>query len=198
MRVGSRAPRANAWPSRSAVCRCWGLGWILVAVLSSPGHGQEVGTLLPSARSSLERGLQGEPWDVDAPVDVQSDRLTVEFEAHRIVFQGNVRVTQSDFVLTAQEVTAVFGKKAEDIVRITAKGGVEIRKADKVAWGELAVYDRKRARIQLSGKPYLRQGNNYLRGHEIDVLLEEDRMEIRGGVEAEFHLPPAQEPGADG
>jgi lipopolysaccharide export system protein LptA len=114
--------------------------------------------------------------------------MTVDFENHRVVFKGDVTVLQSDFSLAAREVTAVFGKSAEDIVKIVAVGDVTIQKADKRAWGEQATYDRENATILLKGSPVLKQGRNFIKGEEILVRLDEDRMEVKGGVEAEFVL----------
>jgi lipopolysaccharide export system protein LptA len=114
--------------------------------------------------------------------------MTVDFKNHRIAFKGDVKVRQSDFSLAANEVTAVFGKSAEDISKIVAVGDVTIEKADKRAWGEQATYDRENATILLKGSPVLKQGRNFIKGEEILVRLDEDRMEVKGGVQAEFVL----------
>jgi len=95
---------------------------------------------------------------------------------------------QADFSLTAGEVTAIFGESADDIKKIIAAGDVKIRKADKMAWGERAVYDREGATILLTGTPVLKQGRNFIKGEEIQFSLDEDRMEVKGSVEAEFLL----------
>lgn len=143
---------------------------------------------LSMGKASLEKRFQHESWNRGAPVDIQSKQMTVDFDNRRIVFQGDVSVRQADFSLSAQEVIAVFGDRAEDIKRIVAKGDVFIKKSDKVAWGNEAVYDREDATIVLSGNPRLKQGENTIRGEAIRVLLDEDRMDIEGGVKAEFHL----------
>jgi len=121
-------------------------------------------------------------------VDIRASQMQVDFNQHRIQFSGEVKVTQADFSLSAQEVTAVFGDRADDIREIRAKHDVEIRKGDKIAWGEEAVYKRQEATILLRGSPSLKQGSNYIKGDEIRVFLSEDRMDIAGGVQAEFRL----------
>ena len=150
---------------------------------------------IPFTKKTFAKGGQEEIWDRDAPVDIRSDKLNVDFDAHQIVFKGNVKVRQADFSLTAREVIASFGENADDIERIVAKGKVDIKKADKQAWGEKASYDRKQAVIILTGNPFLRQGKNILKGEEIQVLLDQDRMEVKGAVIGEFHL---SEPEPDG
>jgi len=148
----------------------------------------EADNLNPLTKSSLGKSLQGKRWNTKAPVDIKSDQLSVDFEAHQIIFQGEVKVTQADFSLTAKEVIATFGSDADDIERIVAKGDVFIQKADQKAWGQEAIYDRKLATIMLRGNPSLSQGKNFLKGDEIRVLLNEDRMEVKGAVKAGFQF----------
>ncbi len=163
---------------------------LLVALTVSvpPGWGAESDALVPLDGEVIGKGFQREDWDRNAPVDIHSEEMSVDFENHEIVFRGDVRVVQSDFSLTAGEVTAVFGESADDIKRIIAADDVQIRKSDKMAWGEKAVYDREGATILLTGKPVLKQGRNHIKGEAIQLSLEQDRMEVKGSVEAEFLL----------
>lgn len=166
----------------------------LVMVLGlTPLGAVEVEELAPVGDGSLGKSLQNEQWDRNAPVDIHSEEMVVDFERHQIVFKGNVKVLQSDFSLTAGEVTAVFGESADDIKKIVAEDNVKIRKAEKVAWGERAVYDRQTATIILVGDAALQQGRNFIRGEEIHFSLEEERMEVKGRVEAEFRLSGQKE-----
>jgi len=149
----------------------------------------------PLSRESLAGAFEREDWDATAPVDIQSDRMSVNFQKHEIVFLGGVTVTQADFSLTADEVTAVFGDSAEDIRRIVARGDVTVRKRERVAGGREVVYDRPGAFIVLRGDPYLEQGRNFIRGEEIRAYLDDDRVEVLGGVSAEFRVKtPGPEP----
>jgi len=174
-----------------------GRGWIrkglvvgslilVFATSPAPLRGIEGDDITPLAGESLGKSFRTGSWDRNAPVDIHSEEMTVDFENHRIVFKGDVKVLQSDFSLSAREVTAVFGKSAEDIMKIVAVGDVTIRKANKRAWGGQATYDRKNATILLKGSPVLKQGRNFIKGKEILVRLDEDLMEVKGGVQAEF------------
>jgi lipopolysaccharide export system protein LptA len=166
-----------------------GISLILVFATSPASlRGIEGNDIVPLAPESLGKSLRKGSWNRNAPVDIHSEEMTVDFENHRIVFKGDVKVRQSDFSLAAREVTAVFGKSAEDIMKIVAVGDVTVQKADKRAWGEQAIYDRENATILLKGSPVLKQGRNFIKGEEILVRLDEDRMEVKGGVQAEFVL----------
>ncbi len=162
--------------------------FVFMEIVPSLLWAAEADNFIPFTEKSLKSSSQGELWDREAPVDIHAEQLNVDFEAHQIIFKGDVKVTQADFFLSAREVIASFGENADDIERIVAKGNVDIQKADKRAWGEEACYDRKEATIVLRGNPSLRQGKNLLKGKEIRVLLDEDRMEIKGAVMGEFHL----------
>jgi lipopolysaccharide export system protein LptA len=164
------------------------------AVWPAPLPGIESNEIAPLSKESLGRSLQGESWNRNAPVDIHSEEMAVDFEQHQIVFKGAVTVTQSDFSLAANEVTAIFGESADDIRKIVAVGDVKIQKTDKMAWGGQATYDRASATIRLTGSPVLKQGRNFIKGEEILVRLDEDRMEVRGGVQAEFLLSDQQSP----
>jgi lipopolysaccharide export system protein LptA len=169
----------------------WLAGTILLLLLATgaaPLWGIEGNELAPLGEKALGKSLQKEDWNRNAPVDIHSEEMSVDFENNKIVFKGDVKVLQSDFSLTAGEVTAFFGESADDIKKIVASDDVKIQKADKMAWGEQAVYDRQSATILLTGAPVLKQGRNFLKGEEIKFSLDEDRMEVKGSVEAEFLL----------
>jgi len=174
----------------------WLAGTFLLLLLATGPAllwGIEGNELAPPGERSLEKSLQKEDWNRNAPVDIHSEEMTVDFENNKIVFKGDVKVLQSDFSLTAGEVTAIFGESADDIKKIVASDDVKIQKADKMAWGEQAVYDRERATILLSGAPVLKQGRNFIKGEEIQFNLDEDCMEVKGSVEAEFLLSGEKE-----
>jgi lipopolysaccharide export system protein LptA len=186
--VGSTRPRG--WKRAGGVETLLLLVW---ATLPASLGAIEVNDLAPQGEGLLGKSLQEEDWNRNAPVDIHSEEMTVDFEKRRIVFKGDVKVLQSDFSLTAGEVTAVFGESADDIKKIIAADDVKIQKADKMAWGQEAVYDREGATILLTGAPVLKQGRNFIKGEEIHFSLDDDRMEVKGSVEAEFLLSGQEE-----
>ena len=187
---GGRPSSGGRWKER------WVTGTLLLllsAMGPAPLWGIEGDEIAPLGEESLGKSLQKTDWNRNAPVDIHSEEMSVDFENNMIVFKGDVKVLQSDFSLTAGEVTAFFGESADDIKKIVASDDVKIQKADKMAWGEQAVYDRQSATILLTGAPVLKQGRNYIKGEEIQFSLDEDRMEVKGSVEAEFLLSGEKE-----
>lgn len=169
----------------------WVVGvWVGALLVLAPAAGQERGP--PESergfptRASLEKELGRDAGHLKEPVDITAERLHVDLDSHRIQFAGSVRIRQGDLHVTAREVQAVYGDDVNDIVELSARGDVTVQKGDKLAFGQEAVYDRKEATILLTGEPYLKQGENFIRGDRILVRLEQEQMEVQGDVKAEF------------
>lgn len=166
------------------------VAWVVAFLVAAAAEGQE--REAPEAergfptRESLEREFARDTGHLKEPVDITADQLHVDLDSHTIEFAGSVRVRQGDLQMTAREVRAVYGDDVHDIVELAARGDVMVQKGDKLAFGQEAVYDRKEATILLTGEPYLKQGENSIRGDRILVRLEPEQMEVQGDVKAEF------------
>ena len=121
------------------------------------------------------------------PIDVVSERMSIELRDNSVAFSGNVRAMQCDVLLTARKLTAYYNDDRSRIERIVAVGEVEISQGPRIASGEEALFDNVNRIITLNGNPVLRQGNSIVRGQEIMIWLEEDRMEVTGEVNAKLY-----------
>ncbi len=197
--AGERLVRAPKGPGRSFGFLL-ALAWIgvLLAWISAPG--QEGGRAQETergflTREALEKELGRDAGHLKEPVDITAEKLHVDLDSHTIQFAGSVRIRQGDLQMTAREVRAVYGDDVNDIVELAARGDVTVQKGDKMAFGQEAVYDRREATILLTGEPYLKQGENSIRGDRILVRLEQEQMEVQGDVKAEFRpRRPAEKP----
>ena len=120
------------------------------------------------------------------PIDVVSERMSIELRDNSVAFSGDVRATQCDILLTARKLTAYYNDDRSRIERIVASGKVEISQGPRIASGEEALFDNVNRIITLNGDPVLRQGSSIVRGREIMIWLEEDRMEVTGEVNAKL------------
>lgn len=161
------------------------LSILLVAVRGSSG--QE--TRFERSERQVREQLSGERWDPQESIDIASEQMTADFDAHSITFTGNVEVRQADVTLTADTIVAFFGQTAQEIKTIVAEGHVRVQKGEKVATGDKAVYSRKEGTITVEGNPKLTQGNDYLQGERIILFLERNQMEVQGRVKAAFQMP---------
>jgi lipopolysaccharide export system protein LptA len=68
-----------------------------------------------------------------------------------------------------------------DLDRIEAVGHVSVTQGNRVATGDMAVYDQDAERIIMTGGAVMREGKNVVRGNKITLLIKDHR----GVVEAE-------------
>jgi len=133
----------------------------------------------------------------DAPVSVTSERLEADDKLHQIRFSGNVVARQGDVVIYAGELVLVYAEKGGEIDRIEASGSVRIVQGNRVATGQKASFFNKERKIVLTGSPRVYQGNDFLEGDEIIVLLDEGKSIVKSDqgsrVNAVFH-PKGKQP----
>jgi lipopolysaccharide export system protein LptA len=133
------------------------------------------------------------------PIEIQSDKLRSENEGKKFIFSGNVVSTWGDLEIKSDilEVysnpkSKVSRKKAtddvsqagQDLDKIIAIGNVDIKKGDRRAKGDRAVYDNKKQIIIITGEPNATawEGDNIIKGRKMTFVLEKDLFEVEGRV----------------
>lgn len=133
----------------------------------------------------------------DAPVTVTSDRLEADDKLHQVRFLGNVVARQGDVAIYAKELVLVYPDSGRDIDRIEASGGVRIVQGNRVATGEKATFFNRERKVVLTGSPRVYQGDDFLEGDEIIVLLDQQKSIVKSEhgsrVNAIFH-PKGERP----
>lgn len=120
----------------------------------------------------------------DAPVDIQSDRLTIHQKEQRAVFEGNVKTVQGELKINCEKLTVTYtgekdkSAKAGEIKQMVFTGSVSITQKNRSGHCEKAVYDRVAGRIVCTGKPWVVEGENRISGERIVYLLEEDQVRV--------------------
>jgi lipopolysaccharide export system protein LptA len=170
-------------------------GVVLFVLLVAAGASSGQETPVERSGKQLPERLSRERWDPQASIDITSEQMSADFDAHTITFTGNVEVRQADVTLTADKIVSVFGQTAQEIKTIVAEGNVRVQKGEKVATGDKAVYSREDGTITVDGNPRLTQGNDYLQGERIILFLERNQMEVQGRVKAAFQMPQGGPPG---
>lgn len=145
--------------------RCWFLcaGLLLTAGVAMAG---------PPAFSGV---------DSRQPVEITSDRLEADDVAKSLVFIGNAVAKQGDITITGDRLTIYYAAGGGDVDRIVAEGNVRIIQGNRLATGARAEYFRIEERMVLSGSPRVSEGNNSVQGHEIVLLLKENRSVVTSG-----------------
>ncbi len=135
-------------------------------------------------------------------IQISADSLTIEHESRYAEFFGNVKVTQGDAEIKADNIRIYYKEgvggeikpaQGEDAIeKIVAKGNVKIRFENRVAVTEEAVYITKTKVLMLSGdNSKITSGNDSISGARITVFTDSNRIMIESSkaqrVEAVFY-----------
>jgi lipopolysaccharide transport protein LptA len=109
----------------------------------------------PTQQSVKNSGAKG--------IRITSDKLVAQIDKAQIVYSGNVKVTQSGTVITAERLKIVYDPdtvrdkdgslKAAAIRKIIARGRVKILYKNIVAEADEAIYTMKSAVLVITGNP---------------------------------------------
>jgi lipopolysaccharide export system protein LptA len=152
------------------------LAFLLLNLLSPAGASAE-----PARTKALEKEI---------PTVIKSDSLEIDNKRRVVSFVGNVEATRGDMVIRCSKMLVHYlgggTQKTTDqqglkIDRIVASGDVKINRAEGgVATAEEAVYYQDTEKVVLTGKPVVKQGEDFVEGGVITLFLKEDRSLVEG------------------
>jgi lipopolysaccharide transport protein LptA len=126
----------------------------------------------------------------DDPIDIQSRELEMlqNGAERRFVFKGNVHVTQGTMTLTCRKLEALYPDGSSKPERLVATGRVVLTETDeegkKQAFCDRATFMSANRRVICRGEPAeLQQGEDCVRGKEVEFDLGTSHMVIRGGAD---------------
>ena len=129
------------------------------------------------------------------PIYIQADGLEFDYQAKRLVYRGNVTVTQGEVMIRSDALTVTYEEEGEEqrLREVVATGNVVMTEGDRQARGKKAVFDEESRTVTLSGKAVLKDPAMQIEGETIIVFLDEGRSKVIRGekerVKAVFHLP---------
>jgi lipopolysaccharide export system protein LptA len=126
----------------------------------------------------------------EIPTVIKSDTLEIDNKRRVVTFVGNVEAVRGDMVIRCSKMLVHYreagAQKATDqkgpkIDRIVASGEVRIQRAEGgLATAEEAVYYQDTEKVVLTGKPVVKQGEDFVEGEVITLFLMEDRSLVEG------------------
>lgn len=133
------------------------------------------------------------------PIEIQSDKMRSENEGKKFIFSGNVHSVWGDLEIKSNILEVYSNPKKEsadisqtnqDLDKIIAIGNVKIKKGDRRAKGDRAIYDNRKQIIIITGKPDATawEGGNIIRAKEMTFKLEKNLFTAEGRVNVA--LPP--------
>lgn len=121
----------------------------------------------------------------DKPINISADRMDAFQRENRVIFEGNVVVNQEETYIYAQRITADMASQETGggIQKVVAVKNVRITQNDRVATCDRAEFDHISRTIELSGRPKIWQGKDWIDGERVLVNLDQDKMTVVGGEE---------------
>jgi lipopolysaccharide export system protein LptA len=120
-------------------------------------------------------------------------KVKAVFEKARVIFQEKTveslrnpeakKILREKTVLTSDEL--VFSTRTGDA---RAFGSVFVSQKGREAKAEQAVYDDKKESLALTGKVYMKKGEEWVNARKVIVSVKDETFEAEGAVEAELKL----------
>jgi len=136
------------------------------------------------AQPARIKALEGK----EIPTVIKSDTLEIDNKRRVVTFMGNVEAARGDMVIRCNRMLVHYKdagtQKSEEqkgfrLDRIVASGDVKILRAEGgIATSEQAVYYQDTEKLVLTGKPIVKQGEDFVEGGVITLFLNEDRSVV--------------------
>ena len=126
----------------------------------------------------------------DSQIVIKADTLEIDDQNQIVTFTGNVNAREKEFVINCQKLVVYYkdlpaqqvSEPGEvNIDKIIATGEVTITRPNGgLATAEKASYFRNDEKLVLTGKPKVKQGDDYVQGSKITLYLKENRSVVEG------------------
>lgn len=151
--------------------------------------------LLFPATGQAEVSVQEDAQKADAgAIVIKSQSLEVDNQKRIVVFSGQVDAKKDDMTINCEKMIVYYidqsadkesGKTDVRIDKIVATGKVKISRPDgALAMSEKAVYYENDEKVVLTGRPVVKQGNDFVEGSRITLYLKEKRSIVEGSEKA--------------
>lgn len=115
------------------------------------------------------------PTGLRNPVDLSADHVTGD--RNQAVLTGNVVVKHQTMDIRCDKMTGYYNTTRQ-VTRVVCAGNVRAVDGDRQARGERADYDVPSGVLVVTGSPEARQGNTYLTGTKVRLILGNERLEV--------------------
>ncbi len=147
--------------------------------------------LLPAEAAEDAKGGEQNSLRIggEQPLQVESEELEVipgESGGRRIVFTKAVQAEQGRMRLQTDRLEAIYPPGSNDPERFVATGRVRMSEqrpdGERSLQCDRATFFQAEERLICTGNAELREGADRVRGKEIEILLREDVVKVRGGA----------------
>ncbi|UCB49212.1 MAG: lipopolysaccharide transport periplasmic protein LptA [Deltaproteobacteria bacterium] len=124
------------------------------------------------------------------PIVIKSQSLEVDNQKRIVIFTGQVDARRDDMTINCEKMIVYYidqsaNKESEKtgvrIDKIVASGKVKISRPDgALAMAEKGVYYESDEKVVLTGRPVVKQGDDFVEGSRITLYLKEKRSIVEG------------------
>ena len=148
-------------------------------------------SLLIPASVQPENRLKKEAQEANkGPIVIKSQSLELDNKKRVVVFMGQVEAKREDMAINCEKMLVYYTGKSTELTsenadmridRIVATGKVKITRPDGIfATADKLVYYENGEKVVLTGKPVVKQGNDFVEGSRITLYLTEERSVVEG------------------
>jgi lipopolysaccharide export system protein LptA len=141
----------------------------------------------------------------DAPIHIESNKMTSIEKSNSVIFNGDVDARQGDVRIRTDEMTVFYTsaqdstnkqkdkkkpadqtekKTSQQVEKLICTGNVEITKGEWLGTAKKMVYLSKERQVILTDNAKAWQGQNMVSGEKIIYYIDEGRSEVIGGTKA--------------
>ena len=153
--------------------------------------------------------------ETPAPIQIEADRMESSRESSAVFFFGNVRASQENLIIQADEMTVLYDRAevqqdvsagaatdlSREIDKITAKGNVKIDQGDWSAVGDTMDFNATDRIVILAGNASATQEQNMVSGEKIVLYLNEGKSIVESssqeGERVKAFIHPSSKQKAD-
>jgi lipopolysaccharide export system protein LptA len=141
----------------------------------------------------------------EAPIHIESNRMTSTEKSNSVVFTGDVDAKQGDVRIRSDEMTVFYNqlesqskqtkdkkkpppqtekKATQQVEKLICIGNVEVTRGEWLGTSKKMLYLSKERQVILTDNAKAWQGQNMVSGEKIIYYLDEGRSEVIGGSKA--------------
>ena len=139
-----------------------------------------VGTEVFSQSSSLS--LAGASHNINLPIEVTADSLSINQSSNTAIFEGSAYVGQGLLRLSADKITVNYSKTDGEIASIEAVGNVIFTNGVDIAEAENAFYTINSGLLYMNGNVLLVQGRSTISGDKLNLNILTNVANLTGNV----------------
>jgi len=136
------------------------------------------------AAGGAEQSVSMFPIKGDKPLSIRSDELeAIEADGRRrLVFTTRVQIDQGDLRVNSDHLEAFYPPGGSQPDKLVASGHVRVSQLDRRMLCDRATFFQSEDRLLCVGNAELQQGDDVVRGREIEIFIKQNRVQVRGGA----------------